>query len=117
MPKSRKRNPRMYSQQQLPGLQYNERKLARLITQYRDIFFPIFRNAWPSFFRVLQRMTKVFNVTSLKYGKYDITNEKINNNKRLVRLFICYILQMKSRTSRLLLFIFSFVISYLQEKQ
>ena len=63
---------------------YFERKLARLITQYRDIFFPIFRKAQPSFFRVLQRMTKVFNVTSLKYGKYDITNEKINNNKRLI---------------------------------
>ena len=61
-----------------------KRKLARLITQYRDIFFPIFRKARPSFFRVLQRMTKVFNVASLKYGKYDITNEKINNNKRLI---------------------------------
>ena len=55
----------------------NKRKLARLI-------FPIFRKARPSFFKVLQRMTKVFNVTSLKYGKYDITNEKINNNKRLI---------------------------------
>ena len=42
----------------------NKRKLARLITQYRDIFFPIFRKARPSFFRLLQRMTKVFNVTS-----------------------------------------------------
>ena len=42
----------------------NKRKFARLITQYRDIFFPILRKAWPSFFRVLQRMTKVFNVTS-----------------------------------------------------
>ena len=62
----------------------NKRKLARLITQCRDIFFPIFRKAGPSFFRVLQRITKVFNVTSLKYGKYDITNEKINNNKRLI---------------------------------
>ena len=62
----------------------NNRKLARLITQYRDIFFPIFRKARPSFFRVLQRMTKVFNVTSLKYGKYDITNEKINNDNRLI---------------------------------
>ena len=41
----------------------NKRKFARLITQYRDIFFPIFRNARPSFFRELQRMTKVFNVT------------------------------------------------------
>ena len=61
-----------------------KRKLARLITQYRDIFFPIFRKAGPSFVRVLQRMTKVFNVTSLKYGKYDITNGKINNNKRLI---------------------------------
>ena len=46
-----------------------QRKFARLITQYRDIFFPIFRKAQPSFFRVLQRMTKVFNVTSLKYFK------------------------------------------------
>ena len=35
----------------------NKRKLARLITQYRDIFFPIFRKAGPSFFRVLQRMS------------------------------------------------------------
>ena len=57
----------------------NKRKLARLITQYRDIFFPIFRKARPSFFRVLQRMTKYFNVTSLKYGENDI-----NNNKRLI---------------------------------
>ena len=62
----------------------NKRKLASLITQYRDIFFPIFRKARPSFFKVLQRMTKAFNVTSLKYGKYDITNVKINNNKRLI---------------------------------
>ena len=63
----------------------NKRKFARLITQYRDIFFPIFRKARPSFFRVLQRMIKVFNITTLKYGKYDITNEKINkNNKRLI---------------------------------
>ena len=62
----------------------NKRKLARLITQHRDIFFPIFRKARPSFLRVLQRMTKVFNITSLKYGKYNITNEKINNNKRLI---------------------------------
>ena len=63
----------------------NKRKFARLVTQYRDIFFPIFRRARLSFFRVLQRMTKVFNVTSLKYEKYDITNEKINNNnKRLI---------------------------------
>ena len=35
----------------------NKRKLARLITQYRDIIFPIFLKARPSFFRVLQRMT------------------------------------------------------------
>ena len=62
----------------------NKRKLARLITQYRDIFFPICQKARPSFFRVLQRMTLVFNVTSLKYEKYDITNEKINNNKRFI---------------------------------
>ena len=33
----------------------NKRKLARLITQYRDIFFPIFRKARPSFFRMLQK--------------------------------------------------------------
>ena len=39
----------------------NKQKLARLITQYRDIFFPIFRKAWPSFFRVLQGVT--FSVT------------------------------------------------------
>ena len=32
----------------------NKRKLARLITQYREIFFPIFRKARPSFFRLLQ---------------------------------------------------------------
>ena len=44
----------------------NKRKLARLITQYRDIFFPIFRKAWPSFFRVLQRMTQVFEI---RYNK------------------------------------------------
>ena len=55
-----------------------------LIAQYSDIFFPIFRKARPSFCRVSQRMTKVFNVTSLKYGEYDITNEKISNNKRLI---------------------------------
>ena len=38
----------------------------------------------PSFFRVLQRMTLVCNVTNLKYEQYDITSEKINNNKRLI---------------------------------
>ena len=59
----------------------NKRKLARLITQYRDIFFPIFGKARPSFFKVLKRM---INVTGLKYEKYDITNENINNNKRLI---------------------------------
>ena len=32
-------------------------KIARLITQYRNIFSNIFPNARPSFFRVLQRMT------------------------------------------------------------
>ena len=61
-----------------------KQKLARQITQYRDMFFPILRKARPSFFRVLQRMTKVLDVTSLKYGKCDITDEKINNNKRLI---------------------------------
>ena len=62
----------------------NRRKQARLIKQYRDIFFPIFRKARPSFFRVLQRMTLVLNVTNLKYGKYDMTSKKKNNNKRLI---------------------------------
>ena len=62
----------------------NRRKQARLIKQYRDIFFPIFRKARPSFFRVLQRMTIVLNVTNLKYGKYDMTSKKKNNNKRLI---------------------------------
>ena len=33
--------------------------------------------------RVLQRMTLLSTVTSLKYGKYDVAGEKINNNKRL----------------------------------
>ena len=37
----------------------NKQKLARLITQYRDIFFLIFRKARPCFFRELQRMTKL----------------------------------------------------------
>ena len=36
----------------------NKRKFARLITQYRDIFFPIFRMARPSFFRVLHRINQ-----------------------------------------------------------
>ena len=36
---------------------------------YRDIFFPIFRKARPSFIRVLKRKTLVFNVTNLKCGK------------------------------------------------
>ena len=62
----------------------NRRKQARLIKQYRDIFFPIFRKVRPSFFRVLQRMTLVLNVTNLKYGKYDMTSKKKNNNKRLI---------------------------------
>ena len=35
-----------------------------------------------SFFRVLQRMTLLMNVTNLKYEKYDITSKK-KNNKRL----------------------------------
>ena len=54
----------------------DERKLARVITQYRDIFFLILRKERPSFFRVLQRLTLVFNATNLKYGKYDIISEK-----------------------------------------
>ena len=29
-------------------------------------------------------MTLVFNVPNLKYGKYDITSDKVNNNKRLI---------------------------------
>ena len=62
----------------------NTRKQARLIKQYRDIFFPIFRKARPSFFRVLQRMTLVLNVTNLKYGEYDMTSKKKNNNNRLI---------------------------------
>ena len=62
----------------------NRRKQARLIKQYRDIFFPIFRKARPSFFRVLQRMALLLNVTNLKYGKYDMTSKKKNNNKRLI---------------------------------
>ena len=36
----------------------------------------------PFFFRVLQRMIEV-NVTNLEYGRYDLTSEKINNNKKL----------------------------------
>ena len=58
----------------------NKRKLARVITQYRDIFFLIFQKARPSFFRVLQRMTLAFNVTNLKYGKHDITSEKTDRH-------------------------------------
>ena len=34
----------------------DKRKLASLIRQYQDIFFPIFRKARPSFLRVLQRV-------------------------------------------------------------
>ena len=34
-----------------------KRKFARLITQYGDIFFPIFRKARPSFFRMLHPTT------------------------------------------------------------
>ena len=56
----------------------NKRKLARLITQYRDIFFPIFRKARPSFFRVLQRMTKVFNLTSLPALNSACSSTKLN---------------------------------------
>ena len=46
----------------------NKQKLARLITQYRDILFSIFQKAWPSFLRVLQRMTLVFNITNESFG-------------------------------------------------
>ena len=67
-----------FAQSSKEGNILDKRKLARLITQYRDIFFPIFRKARPSFFRVLQRMTKVFNVTSLKYGRYDIRESSFN---------------------------------------
>ena len=59
-------------------------KAGSIITQYRNwIYFPIFRKARPSFFRVLPQKWRVLNVTNLKYGKYDTTNEKINDNKRL----------------------------------
>ena len=46
----------------------NKPKLARLITQYRDIFFPIFRKAGPSFFRVLQRMSFFKNSFSVTHS-------------------------------------------------
>ena len=45
----------------------NKRKLARLITQYGDIFFSNISEGTAFLFRVLQRMTLVFNVTDLKY--------------------------------------------------
>ena len=51
----------------------NKRKLARLITQYRDMFFPIFRRARPLPSSGCYREWLWY----LKYGKYDITSEKI----------------------------------------
>ena len=47
----------------------NRRKQARLIKQYRDIFFPIFRKARPSFFRVLQRHPEEGRPCLPKYWK------------------------------------------------
>ena len=52
----------------------NKRKLARLITQYRHIFFPVFRKARPSFFRVLQRK---------KIEKKELDLLKIHPGKRI----------------------------------
>ena len=43
-------------------------------------YFPIFRKVRPSFFRVI---VTDLQITNLKYGKYDITSEKRNNNKRV----------------------------------
>ena len=56
----------------------NKRKLARLIIQYRDIFSNISEGTvFLLQCRLLLRVTLVFNVTNLKYGKYDLS-EKIN---------------------------------------
>ena len=60
---------------------YNRRKIARLIKQYRDIFSNISEG---TAFLLQGRMTLVLNVTSLKYGKRDMTSKKRNNNKRLI---------------------------------
>ena len=45
------------------------------------IYFPIFRPDGTAF--LLQGVTDNDSSTNLKYGNYDITSEKINNNKRL----------------------------------
>ena len=61
----------------------NRRKLARLIKQYGIIFSSVSE----SIAFLLQGVTendRLVNVTNLKYGKYDMTSEKINNNKRLI---------------------------------
>ena len=54
-----------------------------LIKQYRDIFSTISEGT--AF--LLQGVTEndsSLNVTNLKYGKYDMTSKKKNNNKRLI---------------------------------
>ena len=62
----------------------NKRKLARLITQYRDFFFSNISGGTAFLLQGVTENDKSFNVTSLKYGKYDVTNEKINNDKRMI---------------------------------
>ena len=59
-------------------------KYPSIFSRQMEAIVYLFRKARPSFFRVLQRMTLVLNVTNLKYGKYDLTSKKKNNNKRLI---------------------------------
>ena len=59
------------------------RKLARLITQYRNIFSNILEGT-AFLLKGVKRITLVLNVKNFKYEKYDmITSEKISNNKTL----------------------------------
>ena len=61
----------------------NRRKLARLIKQYRNTFSNILKGTAFLLRGVTVNDSSFKSYTNLKYRKYDIASERINNNKIL----------------------------------
>ena len=84
MTKYKYRTPALAVEDLISSKLNNTRKLARLTTHYsRGIYFPEFSEG--TAFLLLQGVREndsSFERYKFKYGKYDITSEKINNNKR-----------------------------------
>jgi len=72
------------SSPQRNGKENNRRKLARLITQYRNIFSNISEGTAFLIQGVTENDSSLKRYIFFKYGKYDMTSEKIINNKRLM---------------------------------